>query len=100
MIYDMKDPDTWSGSVLLDGEFVPACQYADTERGIVRFAAVDENYKFYFDHKAEDFVILERTGKVEIIPGLNETEFKKYRDAKKFVQPFPYEINPDMRALA
>lgn len=103
MIIDISDPaNSFYSYVTLDGIFVPICQYADDEAGIVRFPAMSNEYGVYFDYKAEDFVILERRGCVVIHKQDSAEEIGKVVDefvkAGNFLKPSPEDIPPTAKA--
>lgn len=92
MKYTAGDGTPSPGYVTLDGVMVPFCQSADDEADVVTFAAVSDDYAPYFDHDADDYVILTRTGKVEFHPHFTEEEWRALVTAGEFQKPFPYEI--------
>lgn len=85
----------------VDSLVAPTVQTADTQAGVLTCAAIDENYRFYFDYKKDDFVILRRQGKVEIHRISIQERKEKLTEAwvnKQFVFPFPGELNKHCKA--
>ncbi len=77
--------------VTLDDLIVPICQEADEEQEYVCFAPIDEDRSPYFDYRAEDFVILRRTGKVKICIA-PDREVADVVRTTNYIEAFPYEI--------
>lgn len=106
MIYEVDNYHDLIGKdfyFTLDGELVPVCQFADTERGIVRFAAMTDDYALYFDFEREEYCILERTGLVEVhvveSPQALREQMLALIPSGRFLKPFPYEMTEGMRSV-
>ena len=54
--------------ITLDGEQVVYPQYADSDAGVVRAPLIGKKLEAIFDHGRDDFAVVERQGKVAIIP--------------------------------